>query len=363
MRLAEVTLPKINPAECGREGNSGGLIFCPIEEGVERAQSRFGGKTLFVSDTHSFGCFTPFARNLRAISVVFEADVLPLFSMPDGVGSVFAAGGEEALKAARFFAKVRRVPCVLFPAEGSMRGVVEDTDEILLCGQRTRTTLAEGEVIVDLSLLGDSFAETFASLLLARLALIEEHALRIFSRAEKPAFFEKMFLLTEPDCRNARELIERNYAIRKAVNAGVPAGEAETLVRLHKAAGDSFPVWRAFCELLALYTAFFECGKPRKFYVPDYSARAKSAKANYWRITVPSPEEYEYRAAMLERMRVPFSAELNTLLKRREQFVRAFSALAGIQPPQTDFRRLKSLPEHCPNGLSALIRDFGLMEL
>ena len=142
----------------------------------------------------------------------------------------------------------------------------------------------------------------------------------------------------------------------------MPAGEGETLVELHKAAGDSFPVWRAFCELLALYTAFFECGKPRRYYVPDYSARAQSAKARYWRVNIPSPQEYEYRAGMLERMRVPFSAELGALLKRREQFVRAFSALAGTQPPQVNFKRLKLLPEHCPNGLSALIRDFGLME-
>ncbi len=362
MRLAEHSLPKSKPEEYGGGENTVGLSFCPLDEGVECAQRRFGGKTLFVSDARSMHCFAPFARSLRAISVVFEADALPLFSMPDGVGSVFAAGGENTLKAARFFAYVRRIPCVLFPSEADLRGVLEDRAEILLCGKQTVLPLSQGELIFDVSLLTPSLAEAFASLLLARLALIEEHALRIFRRLEKHPLSEKMFLLTQSPQSDARDLVLRNFALQTFRKNGAPTGEGETLAALHKAAGDDFPVWRAFWELLALYTAFFECGKPRKYFVSDYEARARKAHTKYCEVRVPSVEEYRFRAATLEQMRGGFSAELQSLQLQREHFEDVFRALSGEEAPQTDFRRLKILPEHAPEGLSAIIRDFGLME-
>lgn len=362
MQLAEVTLPKINPADCGVE-DLGGLIFCPLGEAVERVLPRVAGKALFVSDARCMGSFAPYSRSMRAISVVFEADALPLFSMPDGVGAVFAAGGAETVKAARFFAKVRRIPCVLFPAEADLRGVTESAGELLLCGQRTRVALAEGEIYIDLSLTEPSLAEAFASLLLARLALIEEHALRLFTRADKPEAYETLFALSEPARKiEERELVRRNFALRRLEQSGAPVGEGETLARLHRAAGESYPVWRAFCSLAALYSAFFECGKPRKYFVPDYSARAEKARAGYWSVVVPSPEEYALRANALERMRRGFSAELGALLSRKEQFVQTFRSLAHAEPPELSFARLRSLPEYCPAGLSAYIRDFGLME-
>lgn len=362
MRLAEVTLPKINPEENGSE-NLGGLFFCPLGEAVERTLPCFAGKTLFVSDARSIGGFAPYACSPRAISVVFEADALPLFSMPDGVGAVFAVGSAETLKAARFFAKVRRVPCVLFPTEGDLRGVTEESGEILLCGQKTRVSLAEGEVYIDLSLTAPSLAEAFASLLLSRLALIEEHALRVFTCADKPAVYEKAFALSEPAREfDGEELVRRNYGLRHLEREGAPVGEGQTLARLHKAAGESYPYWRAFCALSALYSAFFECGKPRRYFVPDYSERAESARAEYWSVSVPSAEEYSFRANMLERMRESFCAELKALLGRKEQFVQTFCSLAHTEPPRVELERLRYLPEYCPAGLSAYIRDFGLME-
>lgn len=362
MVLAEVTLPKINPEETGAE-NLGGLFFCPLGKAVERTLPRFAGKILFVSDARSLGLFAPYACSMRAISVVFEADALPLFSMPDGVGAVFAVGGGETVKAARFFAKVRRVPCVLFPTEGDLHGVTEETGEILLCGQRTRVSLADGEAYIDLSLTAPSHAEAFASLLLARLALIEEHALRVFTRADKPAMFEKAFALSETArCAGEEEIVRRNYELRRLEQKGAPAGEGRTLVRLYGEAGESYPVWRAFCSLSALYSAFFECGKPRRYIVPDYSERAENAQTGYWRTVVPSAKEYALRANMLERMRGSFCAELRALLNRKEQFMQTFCSLAHTAPPELSFEQLRYLPEHCPKGLSAYIRDFGLME-
>lgn len=362
MQLAEVTLPKINPVDCGLE-NLGGLIFCPLGTAVEHILPRVAGKALLISDAHCMGAFAPYSRSVRAISVVFEADALPLFSMPDGVGAVLAVGGAETIRAARFFAKVRRIPCALFPAEADLRGAVERAGDVLLCGKNTRVELAESEIYVDLTLTAPTLAEAFASLLLTRLALIEEHALRLFTRADKPESYEKLFALSDPARRiEARELIRRNFALRCLEQAGAPVGEGETLARLYREAGESYPVWRAFCSLAALYSAFFECGKPRKYFVPDYSARAEKARAGYWSVVVPSPEEYALRANVLERMRRGFSAELRALLDRKEQFEQTFRSLAHTEPPELSFARLRSLPEYCPAGLSAYIRDFGLME-
>lgn len=362
MRLVEQSLPKKNSVKSGGRENSVGLFFCPLEEGVERAQPRFGGKTLFVSDANTMECFAPFARSLRAISVLFEADALPLFSMPDGVGSVFAAGGEETLKAARFFAGVRGVPCVLFPTGADLRGALESEGETTLCGETRRVALAEGEVCVDYSLVKPSLAEAFVSVLLARLALIEDHALRIFNGVEKSAHFERMFALTASSLNDVSDVVLRNYALRKMLSSGAPVGEGETLVKLHKAAGDSYPVWRSYVELSSLYGTFFECGKPRAYAVPDYSARSKRAGVKYCRAQVPSPEEYAWRVEILERMRSGFYAELLTLLERREEYETVFRFFTGEEPPAGNLKWLKILPEHAPHGLSAHIRDFGLME-
>lgn len=362
MKLVEQSLPKKNSVENGGRESSLGLFFCTLEEGVERAQPRFGGKTLFVSEAKTMECFAPFARSLRAISVFFEADALPLFSMPDGVGSVFAAGGEETLKAARFFAKVRSLPCVLFPTGADLRGALEPEGEVLLCGEARRVALAQGEVCVDYALIASSLAEAFTSILLARLALIEDHALRIFSGAEKSAHFERAFALTALPVNDVSDVVLRNYALGKMRSEGAPAGEGETLFKLHRAAGDDYPVWRSYVELSALYGAFFECGTPRKFAVPDYSTRAKRAGVKYCRAQVPSVEEYAWRAEILERMRAGFYAELLTLLERREEYERVFRNLTGAEPPAGNLKWLKVLPEHAPHGLSAHIRDFGLME-
>ncbi|MDE6059831.1 MAG: hypothetical protein K2G44_07340 [Clostridia bacterium] len=363
MGLAERSLPKINPENIGGGDNSGGLSFCPLEEGVERAQPRFGGKTLFVSDISTMKCFAPFARGLRAISVFYDGDALPLFTMPDGVGSVFAAGGEETLKAARFFAEVRRVPCVLFPTQADLRGVLGREGEIVLFGEKRCVALAEGEVCVDLSLVKPTLAEGFASLLLARLALIEEHALRVFTCAEKPALYEQVFALTQPySALDGSETVLRNYALRYLEEQGAPAGEGETLVRLHKAAGESYPVWRSYLELAALYGAFFECGRPRRHFVPDYCARAERAGTKYCDAEVPSPNEYAWRTEILEHMRGSFFTELQALEARKREFGDLFRTLTGKEPPALNLETLRVLPEHAPHGLSSYIRDFGLME-
>ena len=362
MWLAEETVPKINSADCGEDGGLGGLSFCPLENAVENAIPRFAGKILFVSDAHTLNRFAPFARGARAMSVVTETDALPLFTMPDSVSAVFAAGGEVTIRSARFFAEVRRIPCLLFPSNAALFGVYEQTGTVWLCGEKSRVNLKDGEVYFDLSLLQPSLAEGYAALLLSRLALVEEHALRVFSRGEKRDTYEKAYAAIEPVTGvTEKEIVTRNATLRQLERLGAPAGEGRTLARLHEAAGDTVPAWRAFCALAALYSAFFECGKPRSFVVPDYSMRANRAGTEYFHCIIPTCGEYAKRAVTLERMRGAFCTEMNSILRRKGTFVRTFRSLGG-ETPNVSSALLKTLPEHCPAGLSAVIRDFGLME-
>ncbi|MDE6676207.1 MAG: hypothetical protein K2K12_00650, partial [Clostridia bacterium] len=141
-----------------------------------------------------------------------------------------------------------------------------------------------------------------------------------------------------------------------------PAGVGQPLVKLHKAAGESYPVWRSYLELAALYGAFFECGRPRRHFVPDYCARAARAGTKYCDAEVPSPNEYAWRTEILEHMRGSFFTELQALEARKREFGDLFRTLTGKEPPALNLETLRVLPEHAPHGLSSYIRDFGLME-
>ncbi len=363
MILAQTSLPKMTPAAGGNGEEAGGFFFCPCEEAVERVLPRFAGKILLVCDGRAMPRFAQFSRLARVVSAVAEEDALSLFGMPDGVGAVVAAGGEKTLRSARFFAQVRRIPCAIFPAEGSLCGAFEREGEIRLCGKTERGKLAEAEVYLDLQMLAPTAAESFAALLLSRLALVEERALRIFAGAEKSVHYDKAYSVLEPLSElTLREIVRRNAEMRLIEREGLPVGEGRILAGLHRAAGDAYPVWSAFCELAALYAAFFACGKPRRYFVPDYAKRAQRAGTPYWRTAVPSREEYAARALALERMRAPLGAETDAVLCRKSNWVRTFRALSDGASPEIGTETLRVLPEHAPFGLTAVIRDFGLME-
>lgn len=354
MQLAQ-SLRKRNPWE------DGGLFFCTVEEGAKRFLNEYpAGKALLVSDASAAGAFRT-ALAPRCVCAVLDADdALPLFSMPDEVALVLAAGSGKTLAAARYFALVRRVPVALFPSSATLCGAYERERELSVGGVNARVALADGEVVCDLGLMKPRLTEGYERLLLARLALLEARALRCFGipqgnrTAEEAAYAALTNLGGE---LSAREIAEKNAAVARCLRDGMYRGEGATLAeRLGHEGG-----WRAFLQLTALYSAFFCKGKPLPF-VPDYRERARQAGERYTAQAIPTPKEYAFRACALERKRAAFCSELIQLEKQTGAYRKNLYALAGrAYGGAGSLEELKRLPERT-RGLSCVIRDFGLMD-
>lgn len=349
MRLADRPVPKRNDEiECGEDR----LCFTNAEEGARRfLQAHCAGKTLVVSDVGGYKALAGVAVMPKSVSLVYDGDALALFSMPDGVGCVLASGGEDVLRAARYFAHVRSVPCALFPSSGTLCGAFETRGKIALMGEEREVPLADANVYFDLNN-GFSLSEAYTHVYLTALARFEEDALAAF-RGERAVKRPPITLCIS--CPDRADLVALNADLRRAEPYGA-AGEGDLLARLYRRDGNRRPVYRAFTELLALYYAFFKCGKPRKYFVCDYAARAKTAGKPYYAAGVPTPQEYASRALVLERIRSQKIFELKEILTSWRQSPFCMKQAASL----LDLNNLKYLPEH-GGGLSAVIRDFGLL--
>lgn len=352
---AEQEDTKTAPAVTISDRCEDGFFFSRREEEVRRRLGSLAGRALLLTDGERCGAFAEFSAFPRAVSLVYDGDCLPLFSMPDGISAVFATGGAGLLRAARYFAEVRGIGCVLFPVHAALEGAFEGRGEVLLAGERVQAPLKAGEVVLDCSLFGGTLADGYARTLLAQLAEIEHAALAEFGlaaagRRECP-----------PAGTSPEEILGANALRRMGERDGAPVGEGVLLADLLSVRGERFPAFRAFSQLTALYAAFFEKGKPRRYFTPDYRARAETAGECFRGI--PAAEEYAVRAMTLERIRAPFARECLALLAQRERFRAAMGALSGGEVPRrgVGFEALKTLPEHS-GGLTAVIRDFGLMD-
>lgn len=352
MPLAD-SVPKMNAPKGDEEyGSYEGLAFCVSEEAIGAAFARTAGKVLLVSDEESCFLFAAAARSPRAISVVLDADCLPLFSMPE-IGCVLGAGGKKTLFAARFFSSVMRIPCTLFPTVATLAGALERKGEVSVGGETLAADFRSERVICDLNLLAPTLGRAYARLLLARLQAFEGRALRLFGREAADLQGGEPPRLSE----NAEELIRENARVGDLI------GEGGALAALLEGEGERVPEWRAYLQLTALYAAFFTKGKPRRYYTPDYKARAnKAGTAVSYRI--PTAEEYARRAIALERMRAEMTAAILAFTRRREEYFQTVRSLSpeGMKEGGGDLTKLKYLPEYREGGLSTVIRDFGLME-
>ncbi len=323
-----------------------GLEFCTLKEKIFSFFARTSGKILLVADRHAFPSVAFAARSPRIVSAVGE-DALPLFAMPETAG-VIAAGGENVLRAARLYAALEKVPCLIFPSGCELRGAFESTGAKIK-GEFVSYPLADAEVCIDESLVGASQAEGYAGLLLCRLALFEQKALMRFDGGEQPS--EEAFrILMDPGGPGLKEILLKNAALRR-----MKFGEGEGAV-LAKHCGN----FAAFEALVSLYIAFFRCGSPRKFLVPDYGARAEAAGIPFAAMRIPTEEDYTRRALVLGGRRAEFLRDLDMIDRNKATYCRNYRSLGGITA-RVPGEELKTLPERS-NGLSAIIRDFGLME-
>ena len=364
MQLAMSSVPKTNAQEGKRYGGEGGLVFCSVKEGFRDFAARHAAaKLLCVYDSSACGAFSRLQKAPRVLSIVLDSeDALPLFSMPDGVSCLVAAGEKRTLQAARFFAKTQGIPCALFPASLTLDGAYEESGTVRVNGERIFTSLCDGEVFCDLSLCEKSAPQAYARLLLTRLALIEGRALRAFSlSAGNREEEERLYSLLYSPQEELREVALLHEKIRLAERAGAYAGEGICLARQLAQDGARMSEKRAYMQLRALYSAFFIKGVPRRFYVPDYRVRAKSAGGAYAAQSIPAVSEYARRALVLERVRAEYAGELVRLKRDEGSFFRMMRKYGGGDCAIGDTSLLCALPEHT-GGLTAIIRDFGLLE-
>lgn len=342
--------------------NADGGYMCSVREGTERMFGRTAGKVLVLAQGEAFSRIAFASRTSRALTVLWEGDALALFSLPE-VGCVLASGGQDVLCAARFFAAVRRVPCALFPTQATLDGVFERRAQVHILGKAQDVALAEGELFCDEELLRASLAEGYARLLLSRLALLEARMTGLICRRPFGGqAYERAFALLEPvrGELTAEQVVEYNLRMRLLEREGAPVGEGRALARLYCDAPQ--PSLWAQRALSALYYAFLGRGKPRAFLVPDYRARAASSGAAYEALHVPDAAEYAARALALERARGELYAEIVHLRSAHAAQLRAVRALGGGQAPAPDLSKLVLLPELVPDGMCAVLRDFGLLE-
>ena len=334
------------------------LLFCDASEAIGAYHARVAGKILLISDSEAVQTLAPFSTAVRTLFVVLErGDALPLFTMPDGVGGVIAAGGEGVMRAARFYAAMQKVTPLLLPADAAMDGAMEPAGNVMIGGEEVPLPLAEGKIVCDLAWMRPSLAKGYARLMLADLALFEAKALSRFGMGEYPAAADEAASVISK-AQSAEDVIRANCTLRMLEAEGLYRGEGRVLAARLPVFGEL----AAYRALLALYRTFFAYGKPRSCVCPDYHARATAADARYYSLHIPSWEEYLFRVDALERMRSTCQSELLFLKKQEEGQLRTVRAFSGTVPPPVSFERLKILPELCPDGLSAVVRDFGLME-
>ena len=356
MRL-ELSVPKMNAgAGAVGEGEAGS-----VREETERFLLRTAGKVLLLSDSVSFPALLPAARLARAVTLIYDGDALAPFALSEG-GCVLASGGAEVLRAARFFAAVRRLPCMIFPTHAACDGAFEGSARVRLAGQEREVQLAQAEVALDLTLMRDTLAEGYARILLSRLALFEARAVGLICRRPFGGeAYEEVFSLTDgAEELSAQEIVCRNARIRVLEGQGAPTGEGAVLRTLY--ADAPLPSLYAHRALSALYDAFFRKGVPRRYFVPDYRARAAAAGTRYADQAIPRPSEYAARALALERVRGELLTQIAALRRRHPAQLRQIRGMVRLPPFTPDLNCLKILPERAPGGLCAVLRDFGLLE-
>ena len=360
MRL-DLSVPKKNPAEDGEDGE-GGLMLSSVREGMKRALSERSGRVLVLSDSAPFSQFVPARRWENTVCMLWEGDALALFALPE-VQHVLVSGGRDALEAARFFAHVRRISCTVFPRHAAMDGAFNTRAQVRIDGNQLEVPLAPACTVADMSLMRTTLSEGYARLLLSRLALIEAHALGMICRRPwSNQAYEKTFECTEPvrGELSPDAVVRLNARLRQLEADGAPRGEGVVFASL--CAEKRYPAATAYLTLSALYAAFLGHGVPRRYAVPDYTERAKRAGTSYAAIRVPTVEGYASRALNLERARGELFAEMRHFRAAKQAQLAAMRGLDEHFSAAPALEKLSRLPELAPDGLSAVLRDFGLLE-
>lgn len=334
------------------------------------------GNFLVLTDEESAAVFEPLLKRLhkKLFAVWREGDdLLPLFSEPDKITCAVGVGG--GIPAARYFAAVRSLPCAAVCPSFAPCGAGGGEICVTVAGEKTRFPvplpnliafcepadgrgLEEGRAFLSLCAV-----QTFAFSACRRLGVGEEEKGGEGEKGKSGEKGEELFPLfrAAADCRGTEgetlfsALLTAEYCLSRG-----SGGEAFALARLVKkyarlSRADTFlSCARAFAGLCALFfgSGFLRFGKA------DYNARRKEAERLFPEEGIPAPEvPTQVRllslAAAFEENRAALFAEISALVKT-------------LPPcPEEKIRKaggiLRFLPELYGGGISALMRDFGLL--
>ncbi len=351
MGFPETFVPKKNLPYAGESDEGGKPVFSTLFQMLGNIKRQVPlGKIALLCEGDCYAFFADFARDRRTVSLVQSScEALPLFALPESVACAVVMGGGGLVRAARYFCRVRQIPCFVIIREASCDGVFEETGEITIDGVPSVCPLQRGSIYCDRTLVV-GYERAFALNLLTRLALFEGRALRALCGREEDDSLLSLF-------STRRERKEEILSLRMAC-AKAERGEGFLLAQR---VGE----WQAYRQLLSAYEAFLRHGKPREYFVPDYRARCMRAgvgEEGYLRVKVPTVEEYRSRAFRLERMKTQLLRELQLLLDCLRADRRTFLALGGEEGETNALSALYCLPEYAPEGLCAIMRDFGYLE-
>lgn len=333
-----------------RSPEAGEVEFTSAREAIRAFLCRTAGKAAVITDAACCGLALEALGGSRAVTVVFEGDALPLFALPE-VGAAIAVGGGATLRACRFFAEIMHIPCLLLPVGAALDGVAEEAGEIVLDGELRTVPLKRGETVFDKTLLSEGLAAAESRLLLTRLALFETQMLVRFGLRSADAASERLYAALLEEGEDLPSLVKKNFAARTCEAEGMPCGEGILLSRMLRGV---LPEYSAFITLLSLYKTFFSEGALRRYTVPDYRRRARDAGVPYGDLCIPTPQELMRREEVFLGMRGEALCLLSCVERAHAHFLRRHRPKATIKP-------IGGLPERS-GGLSALIRDFGLLE-
>lgn len=296
----------------------------------------------------------------RRLAVVTgeEEDLLPLFLEPDKITCAVGVGG--GISAARYFAAVRSLPCVAVCPSPAPYGA--GGKEICVCvgGEKVRLRVALPDLLCRCG--GESDGDTSgarAFLALCRVAAFSCDACRRLYGEEKPSGLYPQFRAAA-DCQGeSRETLFCAVAAAEyCLSEGFPGGEAFALARLYPAKTERDAEADAACAaaLAKVYALFFGSGFYRGGKV-DYRARREEAERRFPEeatdVRIPSAESLAARAAAFAENRAALSSEIDALVRVLPSCAEDAVRRAG--------KIIRFLPELCGCGISALMRDFGLL--
>ncbi len=385
MRLTDLSLQKM--AQSKYEGE---LFFGNAEEAGDILSGRhpYAGVLLLLSvkTADKFAFFRRIFPSATVMVLLPRDGAENLFGLSDEISLVVAYGEGYAVRAARYFASVRALPCALFAFSAAAEELAAITDSrvhIAVGGEEAEYPASPAAYLfADTALLDKtSFAEAYADAAMRRAVLFE---LRFDGIILQTAYDRALYETVSDAVSVCGEMpfaaLEKRSLFCAALlfslcrARGFPRGEAETLAESYRRLGGG-PVsaFYALDKLSKVYNVFFTCGKYRKYYTPPYHARIRRAAGLYGKSeeeisakqTVPPVEKTALYAEITEGVRAQFLSESRELLRRAAQAGEELQAYRERFPVENRLLNaaLKYLPEGCPHyGITALMRDFGLFD-